>query len=211
MSEDLFQKELDQATTRTDCGIYVFRNFLESDPESEWENFDNDEFPWDLKPRIFGERLDQHAYLYKRTDRELQKSPALRRLEELCESLEDRFGGEISDVFCNRFVDPSHGIDWHKDTYGTHIFVLSLGSPGRIEFRHNKTNEIEEVLPEAGDLYFMPLRLNETHKHRVSRVDEGPRISMVFFWSPPKYAKDFQITRGQRVRGFFTGVLEGWN
>lgn len=54
---------------------------------------------------------------------------------------------------------------WHKDTYGRHIMVLSLGSSRKVQFRDNKTKQVETIEPSLGDLYFMSLRLNDTHKH----------------------------------------------
>lgn len=170
-------------------------------------NSDND-FPWDLKPVLFGERLAQHAYTYRRsnTKKRNNKFQGLKVLESICEKIEEEFDGEVDEVFCNRFEHCTHRIDWHKDTYGRHILVLSLGSSRRVQFRDNKTKKIDTVQPSSGDLYFFPLRVNDTHKHRVcagSRGD-GTRISLVFFFKTPSYAVDYKITKMDKLRGFWT-------
>lgn len=135
----------------------------------------------------------------------------LAKLEQLCQRIEEHLDGEVPDVFCNRFQDVSHQLPWHTDTYGHHIVVLSLGSRRNIEFREFKTKKVEVVSPAAGDMYFMPLKLNETHEHRVCKAQtaaDGTRLSFVFFFKPPAYAKDFKISTRQKIRGIFEGFLE---
>lgn len=132
-------------------------------------------------------------------------------LEALCKHVEEQLDGTVTDVFCNRFRDQHHNLSWHRDTYGHHIVVLSLGSGRKVQFRDFKHKNIETVEPRAGDAYFMPLRLNETHEHQVcgaEHPDEGARISLVFFFKPPAYAKDFKISTGQKIVGFLTALLE---
>jgi hypothetical protein len=199
-----FLEELNKAHP-TECGVFLFPSFV-MDPSACLEFMDSDAFPWDTSPRLFGEKLPQHAYLYKRsTD---QKFPALSLLEDLCRSVEKRFDGTVSAVYCNRFCDSTHRIDWHADKYGQHIFVLTLGSSRVLEFRNNKTDKIESLCPTSGDLYFMPLHINTTHMHRVLPGDNGTRLSFVFFFDPPKYAKEYRITTRQRIRGFLESMFE---
>lgn len=209
-----FLDELDQAQKICDGALFLTPGFL-GPPEADesFRLFDNDEqFPWDLKPRLYGQRLPQHSYLYKRYKKKAGANSlqGLQKLEELCARIEERFDGEISDVFCNRFQDPTHFIEWHKDTYGKHIFVLSLGSTRQIQFRDNKTKQVDEFVPAAGDIYFMPLRTNSTHKHQVMPAadGEGTRISFVFFFQQPKYAKQYRITAMDAVRGAWESMLE---
>lgn len=132
-------------------------------------------------------------------------------LEDLCKRVEERLDGTVTDVFCNRFREQHHNLPWHRDTYGHHIVILSLGSRRKIQFRDFKTRTIVDVQPQAGDAYFMPLRLNETHEHQVCAAegpDDGARISIVFFFKPPKYAKEFKISTGQKVIGFLSALLD---
>mmetsp|Transcript_29903 Transcript_29903/g.41331 ORF Transcript_29903/g.41331 Transcript_29903/m.41331 type:complete len:216 (-) Transcript_29903:19-666(-) len=196
------------STAEKKCGLHLFNQFLT--PSEIEEAFpilnDDDKFPWNLKPTLFGSSLPQHSYHYSKSKSKNKKSSeGIQYLTDLCERIEREFDGKVSDVYCNRFQDPKHHIVWHKDTYGAHIFVLTLGSVRRVEFRENKTKEIESVSPNAGDLYFMPLSLNSTHMHRVCPDDDpqgGTRLSFVFFFEPPSYATDeFKISTKDKIKG----------
>eukprot|EP00536_Pseudo-nitzschia_multiseries_P016817 jgi/Psemu1/292720/fgenesh1_pg.1247_\ len=147
------------ATARKNCGVYLYDGFLS--PVEARDAFvlmgDDAEFPWDKNPDLDGERLDRHAYKHDRKkfsrDRKKKKQfEGLSRLEAICSKIERDFGMKVSYVCCNRFEDPDHRIDWHVDTFGEHICVLSLGSKRRIEFRNYETGEIDAVTPAAGDL-----------------------------------------------------------
>jgi hypothetical protein len=243
-----FLTALEQAhKTDCECGVFLWKNVLT--PEETTRSFsilnNDDFFPWNLKPTLFGEQLTQHAYSYDRRSRSNQNQQQLAgivHLEELCTMLQDRFDGEITNVFCNRFQDAQHQIDWHSDKYGSHILVLSLGSERDVQFRtkpqrrglfgggtsssssnsngSESSTTIETLRPATGDVYFMPLHLNKTHHHRVCAAahsnstdedkDDGsmPRISLVFFFQPPKYATDYKISVRDHMRGFFEGILE---
>ena len=166
----------------------------------------------------------------KNRKRGINKKDGLVKLEAICSKIEQDFDVNISFVFCNRFQDPNHRVDWHKDTYGEHICVLTFGSKRRIEFRNNKTMQIEQLTPAAGDLYVMPLHLNKTHQHRVcsaietaaistrSSLDDNndpieknntnSRLSFVFFFEASLYAKEFKIPRKDRLAGFLEGIRE---
>ena len=70
---------------------------------------------------------------------------------------------------------------------------------------------MQDLKPNAGDLYFMPLRVNDTHEHQVCAAEgpeDGTRLSFVFFFKTPKYAKDFKITTRDKIKGFFESVVE---
>jgi len=237
-SNQPFLEKLNAATAKKDCGLYLYDRFLP--PHEARDAFDvlvdDAKFPWDTKPVLFGETLTQHAYKHDREkySRNLKKSKSksksktniswegISKLEAICSKIEHDFGVKVSYVFCNRFEDPSHRIDWHKDTYGEHICVLSLGSKRRIEFRNNHTQEIDSVTPDAGDLYVMPLHINKTHKHRVcSAIQTDPaeargnnhhsstRLSFVFFFEAPSYAtKEFRISRKDRLMGYLEEMRE---
>jgi len=207
-----FLDKLGSASRKTDFGLFFFDHYLSADEAREAFNILDTDFPWDLNPTLYGEKLKQHAFEYERYNKkkansERKQFAGVECLERLCQQIERDFDGDVEDVFCNRFQDPSHFIGWHKDTYGRHIFVLSLGSSREVQFRHTKTQQIATVEPKAGDLYFFPLHINKTHQHRVSTAEEenaGTRLSFVFFFKPPKYAKQYKITFLQKLKGQFT-------
>lgn len=209
MSSPFLQKL--ESAEASDLGIYFFRDFIDEDEQADLLTaLDSNEFPWDLKPVLFGMQLPQHAYLYLRQAKQQKRFPILSRLESICERMEREFDGRISSVYCNRFQDPTHHIPYHRDTYGEHILVLSLGSERIIEFRRDKDQVVTRLEPHAGDVYFMPLRLNSTYMHRVCAgpEDSGTRLSFVFFFKTPKYAKEYRITAMDRIRGAFTSIME---
>ena len=163
-------------------------------------------FPWNLQPKLYGQRLAQHAYSFERKKYAKGDQPVgVRLLEQLCVRVEADLGCKVYDVFCNRFADPSHGIPWHQDKFGTHIAVLSLGSSRRLEFRHNKTKEVDTYEPLAGDLYFMSLDHNKRYHHRVCAADDsdaaGVRLSFVFFITPPFDASEYHLSFMDKVKG----------
>lgn len=223
-SKGKFLQELESADPKG--GVFLFRDFLSSDDAtSAFECFNNDaNFPWDKNPKLYGVKLTQHAYIYnrKKSKNKAETFKGIAVLEELCEKVQQRFDGKVTDVYCNRFNDSTHRIDWHTDTYGTHIFVLSLGSERNVEFKEKQgwkikpqVEMINTVRPSAGDIYFMPLQLNKTHVHRVCAADgpvTTPRISFVFFFETPKYATEYKITTGDQLRGLaeslFTWLLD---
>jgi hypothetical protein len=210
MSETPFLAKLD--TAHKTCGLFLFHYLDDLEKTNAFEIFNGDVFPWDLNPKLYGVSLEQHAYYFDRESKKkkTKDNASLEFLDDLCQRIETEFDVEIYGVYCNRFQDSSHNLAWHKDTYGSQIFVLSLGAQRRVEWRENKTKALDSVTPEAGDLYFMPLGLNKTHKHRVCAGEEGAgtRISLVFFFKPPKYAKEYKISFMDKVVGYVAYALE---
>lgn len=104
-----------------DSGLRFWSDWLP--PEEAAEVFAQVEstqlFPWDLRPTLYGERLPQHAFHYLRSDRRASEGslPGLRALEALCGRVERDLGCGVSDVYCNRFEDPNHRIEWHQVLY----------------------------------------------------------------------------------------------
>ena len=142
-----------------------------------FETFDSDRFPWETKAKLYGETLPQHASYFPRGSKKSKKKIKENESLALLEDLRRRFESDVEIyVFSNRFQDPTHDIDWHKDTYGCHIFVLSLGSQRTVDFPENKTRNIESVKPGVGDLYFMP-----------------------------KYADEFEVSFKDKATGFLEG------
>mmetsp|Transcript_16707 Transcript_16707/g.25235 ORF Transcript_16707/g.25235 Transcript_16707/m.25235 type:complete len:211 (+) Transcript_16707:101-733(+) len=206
MPSTQFLDKLD--TGERTCGLYLFHYLQSDEKEKAFEVFNSDLFPWETSPKLYGETLNQHAFYFQRR-KSGNKNEALSLLDKMCQRIENDFDVKVYDVYCNRFEDPTHNLEWHKDTYGSHIFVLSLGSQRTVEFKENKSGNIDSVRPAGGDMYFMPLGLNKTHEHRViaGKEGEGTRISFVFFFKAPKYAKDFKITFMDKVTGFVEDVL----
>jgi hypothetical protein len=212
MSSTPFLDEIQKATSTS--GVYLWEDFMTEEEADEAFATINDEskMPWDLNPRFGGERLLQHAYQFNRTPNEIETYEGLSLIERFCHNISQRFDCQVSDVFCNRFQDRHHRIDWHRDAYGTHIFVLSLGSQRNIQFRRNQS--VTTLRPSSGDIYFMPLQINKTHKHRVCRPDapkqqkDTPRISLVFYAKTPKYATQFKISRLDKVIGVINTFLD---
>ena len=213
----IFLNKLHQATTKkTKSGIFLFEKFLnQAEAKEAFEVMNNDnKFPWDLKPKLYREQQPQHAYAYTRASCNKEKKlEGVQTLESISQKVEQELDVNISTVFCNRFQDPTHHIPWHTDTFGGHIIVLSLGSTRTVQFRDlGGDGEVEDVVPQPGDLYFMPLAVNSSHEHRVLAVnegedkDDGTRLSLLFLCDTPDYAKDYKITLGEKVQGFFEGI-----
>lgn len=171
-------------------------------------------FPWNVKPRLYGQELNQHAFYHQRkkdgSAKEHGDMPGMVHLQGLCGRVEEELGCEVYGTYCNRFADPGHAIPWHQDKFGTHIAVLSLGSSRRLEFRDNKTKAVEAYEPVAGDLYFMSLDHNKRHYHRVCASDDpgaSPRISLVFFVTPPFGRPEYRLSMMDKIRGAANALL----
>ena len=192
--------------------LHVFHYLGKKERENAFELFNSDVFPWVKKPKLYGESLPQHAYNFQRgyeSKRKIQNNKALSLLDNICVNIERDFDVKVYEVYCNRLDDPTHNIGWHKDTFGTHIFVLSLGSQRTVKFRENATGRVNSVRPKAGDMYFMPLGLNKTHQHRVcpGEPSDETRISFVFFVKTPNYAKEYKISRRDTIAGYLEDAL----
>lgn len=200
-----------------DDGLRFWSGWLnESDAAAALEEVLDSSFPWDEKPRLFGTSLPQHAYVHDRANAAARGAAAgtgLAALERLCERVERDLGAKVSTVYCNRFADPEHHIQWHQDQYGAHIAVLTLGASRAIEYEVLKTRERTSYCPRAGDLYFMSLGHNASHRHRVcaaNAADEaqcGTRVSFVFFVTPPFGLPQYRISWREQLRGAFHGSL----
>ena len=150
-----FLDQLDAATKVDDVGIFVIDQFIpQEEAANAFETLNSDEdFPWELKPRLYRQQLNQHAYEYKRSNSNIKKSSksnGLSKLEELCTKVEMQFDSKVKYVYCNRFQDPNHNIPYHTDTFGQHILVLSLGKTRTVNFRNKKTKQVSSLRPQAG-------------------------------------------------------------
>lgn len=218
-----FLEKLGTATTKKECGMYLFEGFLS--PREAKDAFDvlvdDAKFPWDTKPELNGEPLSQQACehdLLESAKEQKKKNGRIKynsnmkgllKLGELFARIERDFDIKVNCVCCNRFPSLENQHEWQKNSYGERFCVLTLGSKRRIEIRNNKTQFIEIMTPSAGDLYVMPMKLNDTHIHRVCSVndtvpiesDADALLSLVFFFDAPKYAKDFGATKKNKTLG----------
>ena len=90
--------------------------------------------------------------------------------------------------------------------------MLSLGAQRALEFKNTKSKELRTYRPSSGELYFMSLTHNKTHKHRVCASDgqpetRGTRVSFVFFVTPPFGLKEYKLSWGDRLKGGFNSWL----
>jgi len=213
-----FLDQLD-AAEKLDAGVFLIGQFLSQEQSMQSFQNLNDGMPWELKPTLYGGKLSQHAYLHirnKKGAKRAQKSTGLAHLEELSAKIEKDFDGKVSEVYCNRFMDPDHHIPYHTDNFGKNIIVLSLGSSRTVNFRNKKNKQVTKVRPKSGGLYFMPLRVNDSYEHCVCAASEkdlasgeNTRLSFVFFLETPKYAKEYKISTFDKVGGYMEGILSG--
>lgn len=207
-----FLEKLSTATTKKDCGIYLFEGFLSTkEAQDAFDDLiDDATFPWDTHPELNGEPLTEHACEYdllesakeqKKKSGRIKYSRSLKgllKLGELFARVERDFDVKVNYVCCNRYPNPDCQAEWQKNSYGERFCVLTLGSKRQIEIRNNKTQHIEIMTPSAGDLYVMPMKLNGTHTYRTSSVqDEAPAgansdalLSLVFFFESPTDSKE---------------------
>ena len=212
-----FLEQLNTATSKKECGLYLFEGFLS--PTEAKDAFDvlvdDARFPWDTNPELDGEPLTEQACeqdLVKSAKDKKNKTGSsikynkklagLLKLGELFARIERDLDVKVNYVCCNRFPNIEKQLDWQKQSYGERFCVLTLGSKRRMEIRNNKTQAIETMTPSVGDLYVMPMKLNDTHTHRISSENEESSntdalLSLVFFFDPnhtpsadpPKYAE----------------------
>jgi len=214
-----FLEKLGTATSKKECGIYLFEGFLS--PEEATEAFDDliddAKFPWETQPELNGEPLEsasEHELLESAKEQKKKNGrikynsdlKGLLKLGELFARIERDFDIKVNYVCCNRFPNPNNQMEWQKSSYGERFCVLTLGSKRRIEIKNNKTEYIETMTPNPGDLYVMPMKLNgNTHTHRVcptgDPVDDDALLSLVFFFEPPKYTQDFEKSKKQKLLG----------
>jgi alkylated DNA repair dioxygenase AlkB len=128
--------------------------------------------------------LPQLAYSY-----DVGQKKKIPVLQEIIDHLEATFPIKISAIWCNKFNDGKHRIDWHQDQYGEHLFVLSFGATRRIDYRdHSSKKPVEGVVARHGDLYYMHPKYDAVHDHCVPADDAvvEPRISLAIFASIKK-------------------------
>jgi len=199
-------------------GLKFFNAWLpQNEAETVFKSVNGKTFPWNEKPKLYGRKIPQHAYIYHRgkswKSRLSMERDGREALEILCQRIAKDFGCSVNSVYCNRFQDPEHRIEWHQDQYASHIFVLSLGGHRGLEFRDKDGSNIVRYDPVPGDLYFMSLQHNKEHYHRVlSAVESGDttdstRISFVFFVTAPFNKKEYKLSFSENMYGFLNSML----
>ena len=107
-----FLDQLDAATKLDDVGIFLIDQFLPRDEaDNAFDILNSNAFPWELKPTLYRQQLNQHAHEYRRSNSNIKRSgqsTGMSKLEELCTKIEKQFDGKVSYVYCNRFQDPEH-------------------------------------------------------------------------------------------------------
>lgn len=96
-------------------------------------------------------------------------------------------GCEFELCFCNGYVDERNHLGWHADDSDSvdddrPILVISIGAERDIMFRDRECNFVERLKLENGSGLIMKAGMQDTHDHRIPKVDRktGPRISFTF-------------------------------
>ena len=78
-----FLEKLASSKKVCDGSLYLFESYLSSEESGDALTIlDSDEFPWDVAPKLYGQRLDQHAYQHNQrrsasTKKKIGRSPGL--------------------------------------------------------------------------------------------------------------------------------------
>jgi alkylated DNA repair dioxygenase AlkB len=144
----------------------------ETAPRSEyWTNlFD--------RPYTYGNGVGQRTY-------QAQVSHPI--IDEIRDSMfED--GTVLEGCFLNLYNDGTDALGWHADDdkkidHAKPIAVLTLGQGRAIQFKsQERGSHPQELFLETGSLLLMHAGMQQTHFHRIPRVDVeiGPRISLTY-------------------------------
>jgi len=112
-----FLDQLDAATKVDEVGVYIIEDFLSQEEAKEsFEILNNsNNLPWKANPTLYRIKLNQHAYEFRRSKRNIKrasKSIGMSKLEELSRKIEKEFDGKVSYVWCNR-LHPEHNVPYH--------------------------------------------------------------------------------------------------
>ena len=122
-----FLDQLDAATKVDDVGVYIIEDFLSQEEAKEsFEILNNsNNMPWKANPTLYRIKLNQHAYEFRRSKRNIKrasKSIGMPKLEELSRKIEKEFDGKVSYVWCNR-LHPEHNVPYHTGKSISCVFV----------------------------------------------------------------------------------------
>jgi len=90
---------------------------------------------------------------------------------------------ECIGAFVNLYENGSQKTPYHKDSYGTDVFTLSLGATRRFRIKRDYDNHSIGFDLEDGDCFFFTEAFNSLWKHSVqpTKKSVGQRISVVLF------------------------------
>jgi alkylated DNA repair dioxygenase AlkB len=91
-------------------------------------------------------------------------------------------------LFCNMYCDEHQHLGWHADDSASvdparGIPVVSFGEAREIWVRpYASTTDVQKILLEHGDLFFMRARMQQTHQHRIPKGGRkmDTRVSLTF-------------------------------
>lgn len=110
-------------------------------------------------------------------------------LLELKHELESRMNTKVQGIFLNLYQDGMDHCPYHRDSYGTDVYTLSLGDKRDLLVKSDQGGASDKYILESGDLYFMAVKLHDGHRHSipVRKGRKDPRISVVFFTTPANH------------------------
>lgn len=108
-------------------------------------------------------------------------------LEELQQIFEDMFRCTVSGIFCNFYESGAEWCPPHQDSYGNHVFTLSLGGTRDFVCENIATKEKTKYTLQSGDIFYFNQEFNSKNKHSIPKTKKQvqPRISVVFFTDQP--------------------------
>jgi alkylated DNA repair dioxygenase AlkB len=109
-------------------------------------------------------------------------------LKKLRDEVEMMLECTVLDVWCNHYKDGSEYTPSHQDTYGKWVVTLSFGATRDCVTQNIKTSEKSKYLLENGDILVFSPVFDAYNKHSIPKTKKctDPRISVVFFTTPPQ-------------------------
>lgn len=92
----------------------------------------------------------------------------------------------VQGVFLNYYQNGKDYCPYHRDTYGTDVYTLSLGDTRDFMLKKDGPGRATSYTLRSGDLYLMKKDLHRDHRHSipVRKGRKNGRISVVFFAIP---------------------------
>ena len=167
-------------------GFVYIPDFLSPDEQDDLLHelrllpYEQDEFRKQLMKRLWA----QFGYNYVSTGQKLTPAPAIPPfLQRVIEKARPYYPPEVEFDQCIVTLYPENaGIGWHTDSkrFSDWILGVSLASPGRLQFRPNKTEKASfEVTVVPGSLYVMHGVARWDYQHRLVPV-KAERFSLTF-------------------------------
>ena len=92
-------------------------------------------------------------------------------------------GVRVAGVFLNLYEDGGDFCPYHKDKYDKDVYTITLGAARDLLLKPDAGTKAHSVHLESGDLYYMPLKMQEAWRHSIPKRKgaNGARISVVLF------------------------------